>query len=1091
MNVLLISQCSGRALPETRRILDQFAERRGDRTWQTAITQDGLTTLRRLLNKSARRNTAVACHWIRARDHSELIWIVGSARRFNPEGTVPTNTTTRDLLRPNDENDWHTGETIRLLAKLAGLFHDFGKASKAFQTKLRKLGPIRDAYRHEWVSLMMFHAFVAGRDDRDWLQDLSTLQPEQNPPWLEPLLQMDESARRLSRPLKNLGPLAQAIGWLIVSHHFLPCDHGDDAKRAAKLPRLPRQISPRWNRVDDTATEKQKQACWTFPNGMPVASQSWCQEARRVARHMQKHPGLLSCNWLDNRYVAHLSRLCLMLADHYYSSLPTDPLRGDNGFVLHANTRDGVLNQRLDEHLLGVGVGAGSVARHLPRIERELPRIARHRGFSKRSKSRRYAWQDKAFDLSGSIRERADEHGFFGVNMASTGCGKTFANIRIMYGLASPRLGMRASVALGLRALTLQTGEAYRQRLDLGDDDLAVRVGGGARALYDYAHRGDSENHVPTFVRDGSESAEPLIDDESFVHYEGSLPDGALHKWLQRDRDALKLLNAPILVSTIDHLIPATEGTRGGRQIAPMLRLMSSDMVLDEPDDFGLEDLPALTRLVNWAGMLGSKVLLSSATLPPAMVEGLFEAYRHGRGIYRRNRGNSAADDPVCCAWFDEFGVAASDHNEPHAFAKAHHDFSIRRAMHLRRPGSEIRRQGVIQALDIREQQRPEAIRKEWANVLHPLLHQQHAAHHSHDTATGKCVSFGLIRMAHIDRLIDTARHLFLLGANSGHRIHLCCYHSRHPLLVRAAIESTLDLCLDRQDDGAVLRLPEIRALLDKHDEPNQIFVVLASPVAEIGRDHDYDWAIVEPSSQRSIIQLAGRVRRHREGACETPNIILLDSNLAALEAPGWPAYCRPGFESADPWKLESHKLENILVAEQYQRIDAVPRIVERAPLRHRTNLVDLEHRRLHDVFGHLQEESSTGPGEWTTALWLNTPVHLTGLAQYIQRFRQGPVQTRYVFMPNDDLDDFDFSRMERDNTPTRCPNLLHRMELPQGDRIQPWATVEYLPELQRLMEAFQLSAERCARQFGFLEMAAQEQGWTYNPALGLRRQLT
>jgi len=45
MNVLLISQCDKRALTETRRILDQFAERRGDRTWQTPITQDGLDTL--------------------------------------------------------------------------------------------------------------------------------------------------------------------------------------------------------------------------------------------------------------------------------------------------------------------------------------------------------------------------------------------------------------------------------------------------------------------------------------------------------------------------------------------------------------------------------------------------------------------------------------------------------------------------------------------------------------------------------------------------------------------------------------------------------------------------------------------------------------------------------------------------------------------------------------------------------------------------------------------------------------------------------------------------------------------------------------
>lgn len=35
MNILLVSQCEKRALSETRRILDQFAERRGERTWRT------------------------------------------------------------------------------------------------------------------------------------------------------------------------------------------------------------------------------------------------------------------------------------------------------------------------------------------------------------------------------------------------------------------------------------------------------------------------------------------------------------------------------------------------------------------------------------------------------------------------------------------------------------------------------------------------------------------------------------------------------------------------------------------------------------------------------------------------------------------------------------------------------------------------------------------------------------------------------------------------------------------------------------------------------------------------------------------------
>jgi len=165
VNILLISQCDKRAMTETRRILDQFAERRGPRTWQTPITEAGLYTLRKLLRKTARKNTAVACHWIRGQDHSELMWIVGNARRFNSEGAVPTNATVRDVLRSRDENDWHSAQAIQLLARLAALLHDLGKASIAFQQRLRGKLDERNRYRHEWVSLRLFLAFVG--DDSD------------------------------------------------------------------------------------------------------------------------------------------------------------------------------------------------------------------------------------------------------------------------------------------------------------------------------------------------------------------------------------------------------------------------------------------------------------------------------------------------------------------------------------------------------------------------------------------------------------------------------------------------------------------------------------------------------------------------------------------------------------------------------------------------------------------------------------------------------------------------------------------------------------------------------------------------------------
>jgi CRISPR-associated endonuclease/helicase Cas3 len=122
-----------------------------------------------------------------------------------------------------------------------------------------------------------------------------------------------------------------------------------------------------------------------------------------------------------------------------------------------------------------------------------------------------------------------------------------------------------------------------------------------------------------------------LIEEDSHVLYEGNVTDHPLLSRALANPEIRKLISAPMLVCTVDHLTPATESLRAGRQIAPMLRLMSSDLILDELDDYDLNDLPALTRLVHWAGLLGARVVLSSATLPPALVEGMFMAYRAGR----------------------------------------------------------------------------------------------------------------------------------------------------------------------------------------------------------------------------------------------------------------------------------------------------------------------------------------------------------------------------------------------------------------------------------------------------------------------------
>ena len=75
--------------------------------------------------------------------------------------------------------------------------------------------------------------------------------------------------------------------------------------------------------------------------------------------------------------------------------------------------------------------------------------------------------------------KRGLQEGFFGIDMASTGKGKTVANAKIMHSLRRDR-SLRYVLALGLRTLTLQTAEEYRNRLRMDEEQVAEVIGSRA-----------------------------------------------------------------------------------------------------------------------------------------------------------------------------------------------------------------------------------------------------------------------------------------------------------------------------------------------------------------------------------------------------------------------------------------------------------------------------------------------------------------------------------------------------------------------------------------------------------------------------------
>ncbi len=1116
MNILLISQCEKRALSETRRLLDQFAERRGDRTWQTAITQDGLDTLRRLLRKTARKNTAVACHWIRGRDHSELLWVVGDARRFNAEGAVPTNTTTRNILRTQDENDWHTAQPIRLLTQLAALLHDLGKASIAFQQRLRGERIERNLYRHEWVSLRLFQAFVGDSDDEGWLSRLSDIDNNSEQSWLAPgRYQRDGLDAAHAYPFAQLPPLAAAVAWLVVSHHRLPVipvqkPGGEQdwlGKRATHwtdlwLTQPLALVAHTWNEKAQAHTDQEALPYWQPAASLPVIEKEWRNQAARAAKGLLALPQNGDNHWIDNPYVMHLARLSLMLADHHYSSLPPespDRIQVRTDSPLHANThKDGTLKQTLLEHLLGVARDAGVIAHALPGFERHLPRLANHRGLRKRSNHPKFSWQDKAFDAATGLREDSQKLGGFILNMASTGCGKTLANARILYALSDPQQGMRATYALGLRTLTQQTGRSYRNDLHLSDDELAIRVGGSAsRALFEYYEQQAEAR--------GSASIQNLIEEDSHILYEGNTRQHPLLARALHNPDIRNLLSAPMLVCTVDHMVPATESLRAGRQIAPMLRLMSADLVLDELDDYDLDDMPALTRLVHWAGMLGSRVVLSSATLPPSLVVGMYLAYRNGRRLYRQNRGESGAanlDADIPCLWTDEFGVHTA-YVGGKDFGQQHQKFVEKRATQLSKALPLRKAQLLPLVLNARK---VEQQRIEFAPHIRDACLKLHQAHCQTDPLSGKQVSFGLVRMANIGPLFDVARTLFAHAAPKNTRIHLCVYHARFPLLQRSAIEALLDASFNRRNDAkAVFQLPVIRSALDAHPEAHHLFVVLASPVCEVGRDWDADWAVAEPSSMRSLIQLAGRVQRHRGVPPAEPNMVIFDTNLRHYAKPDQPAFQRPGYEksgSAPAQKrlqLSSHRLGDLLQASELEVLNALPRINPRpsAEWKARRSLTDLEQVRT--ALSMLPQLGASGAKpaaieqDHAYVAWQYAQAALIGVLPQQQPFRQQTLHTTtLVFLPDDDGERLLLHRVEeaaaRRADPQRIlidQSLRSDVQLEFGTGISPWGQFDLMALLDEQAAYLGRSLEDCAQRLTTVEVPESENGWRWHPLLG------
>jgi CRISPR-associated endonuclease/helicase Cas3 len=899
MMVIFVSESQKKAIKTTNRVLDAFANRIGESTWQTLITKEGLDTVHRLLKQSASKSTSVSCHWIRSRQISELLWIVGNKNKFNEEGNIAVNSTNRKIIQHYKESGWPFLPLVQTLTAVAALMHDLGKASVYFQEKLQKLSCSADPFRHEFISALlikgMFHYFA------DQGLDLWTELASGNIPQTADLLRYcrdyEKEKAPQYKPFKGQSSIVlSSIVWLVLSHHRLPLpvnsqgdsvSKNDFSDKVETISQLMSYVTSGYtyrrtnkNSNDIKQFEEDLNQCFNFKYDFSSFSEKWRSDLKKWCRRLLEISPDIEKFSEDGtlRIVLKNARLSLMLGDHFYSSLDSDS-KWKSACTLYANTdrKQGTFRQKLDEHLCGVKNIALKVSHYLPALENGLPRTKIIQALKHKSKSK-YIWQDQATENIKKFRlTNPDVTGGFILNLASTGCGKTTANAKIAAALGPEPGTLRFTLALGLRTLTLQTGDEYRYRLHLTKEELAVVIGSSSVQYIHEQERLQKQNeNSDKDIFGGSESLEDLFEENIF--FEGELPYEGFATLFER-KSSSKMLYAPVLCCTIDQIIGATECTRGGRYMLPFLRMMSSDLIIDEVDDFTGKDLKAIGRLIHLCGTLGKRVVLSSATLPPEIANSYFRAYKEGFKSYCRAR---EINPEIMVAWINENKSCVEKFNCESKFQEPPyrilHEKFIKSQREILKKAVPLRIGYICECPIQSDDSDNYEIRSQvyFGNMVQAALNLHHN-HHLYDTESGKEISFGVIRFANIDPCVAFAKYLCKCALPQNTEVKVMVYHSRQTLLMRHEQEFYLDNILNRHGENprtpAILNDSLIRKHINTTLATKLIFLVICTPAEEVGRDHDYDWALIEPSSWRSIIQMSGRVNRHRYMEINTPNI--------------------------------------------------------------------------------------------------------------------------------------------------------------------------------------------------------------------------
>jgi CRISPR-associated endonuclease/helicase Cas3 len=580
--------------------------------------------------------------------------------------------------------------------------------------------------------------------------------------------------------------------------------------------------------------------------------------------------------WIDN--LSFYARPILVYSDYIASSNKKRNKKSSNCVFANTDKYDDGINfaDSLDIHLVKVGKKSEKLFDTFLNLDTEFEGDILDLKSSEtrdrlsmigKNTPERFKWQDDAVKAINNCDDIKESPAFIAIT-SGTGSGKTIGSVKII-NAASKKL--RFSLCQGMRSLTMQCYNAY---LDLGikKSDISLLIG-NLEVTKKF-----------NFFDNGSSCFEEIDDIDNVV------VGGKNNKKIQsRDLDVLSkkskdknLIKSPVCVMTIDHIMRSVDLSKSVNT-TNMLRVMSSDLIIDEIDDYDTLSIMNIALLVYLAGFWGNKVIISSATMSSLIVKELYTFYKDGLDnsfVYSSKKlfAGFIGDKHVCFLDID----CIDELSTFNSFYDTNLSKSINMLVHDNRRKAET--------LSIDESNSREDAFDNISNSI-DILHNNNSFKYD-----GLNISIGFVKF---NNVIPCQQFSQKILSDQPDDRRVICYHSKLSQVDRMLVEFFLDKNLQRKCDnyknGSLLGSEKIiknkfvlNAIkeIKKAGKKDLKIIISSTNILEVGRDHDYDWAIMEPSSTKGIIQAKGRVRRHRNGEPQSKtNILILNKPIKAIES--------------------------------------------------------------------------------------------------------------------------------------------------------------------------------------------------------------